>query len=183
MSDFAPIFAGWNVWAVWQAKDLSFDVMLVGLSRERRLRMWVEAVAEHAGANVSDPLALRGSQVELLNAAPDLTALSTRAETGGNLALLAGPADLEIVRFFNRGSAVNAVWPHDSDYMLEAVYQPSATNPATSGPPPAPILDTGAIAQGVEKAAKGATIVVGVAGLAAFAIWLAFRQRTAPPPV
>jgi hypothetical protein len=35
---FAPVFAGWNVWNVAQRRDLSFDPLMIGVDRDRRLR-------------------------------------------------------------------------------------------------------------------------------------------------
>ena len=74
---FVPIFAGWNVWDIWQADDPSFSVMTLGESLERQLRVWVEnAVKDGApGAAVADPLnpaALRGAQVQPIGRVTDL---------------------------------------------------------------------------------------------------------------
>ena len=42
---FAPVFAGWNVWSVWQKNDLDIEIGSIGLDADRRLRVWVEDTA------------------------------------------------------------------------------------------------------------------------------------------
>jgi hypothetical protein len=145
-SPMAPVFAGWNVWAVWQVMDLPFSVMMVGVSRDSQLKIWVEdQVRLHApGAEVADPLDLKGGQVEILTGSPGLQT-AMRKENVPGPALVVETQDvapqLRFVRFFNRGAASELPWPHDESYLLDAVFRPDAANSATKGSGPGTILD------------------------------------------
>jgi len=171
---FAPVFPGWNVWDVWQAQDpvlgIGGAIMNAGLSLERQLRIWVEdQVNDNApDARLSDPanpVALKGAQVLVMPNAGGLKALRTRAE----IPELAGalqvgekdsPAKKFTVRFFNRGSRETALpWPHDENYVLDAVFEPDPANALTSGD--APFSLDGAL----DNAAKGAGTVLKVVGV------------------
>src|SRR5262245_42136426 len=159
MADFAPVFAGWNVWNVWQKNDLDFEAAMVGLDRSRRLRIWVEdAVRLGApGAVVADPLDLKGGQVEVLpTAPPELETAARKEGVGGPAMLLDGPATLRTVRFYNRGAPSKLVWPHDSNYLLDSVLTPSTSSQATTCGPP------GTIAQGVGSGVANAASEAGV---------------------
>lgn len=154
MTDFAPIFPGWNVWSVFQVRDLDFNPLMLGVSRDRQLRIWVEdAVRLGApGATVADPVDLKGGQVEILPSKPAGLSVAIRKEqVGGSAMVVDGPADLRFVRFFNRGAKANLVWPHDDNYLLNEVFTPNPTAPATQGPPP-PTVGSG-VGQGVGSAA------------------------------
>jgi hypothetical protein len=147
---FAQLFAGWNVWEVWQSQDpiegVGDAVLNAGVSLERQLRIWVEDwIKAHAPsaavADPANPFALKGAQVEILPNPGGLELLQTRAD----LPDVAGAMQLgeqgsqalkRTVRFFNRGAETAVAWPHDENYLLEAVYQPSSTNPITSGAAP-----------------------------------------------
>lgn len=145
-SAIVQITPGWNAWAVWQKKELDVEAMMIGLDRDRRLRIWVEGVAETNAANVSDPAALRGSGVQILSSAPNLPTKTSRSQTDAAAWTLDGPGELRFVRFFNKGQIDNIPWPKSDNYLLEAVYVPSPSNPVTSGPGPtgllSPVLDT-----------------------------------------
>lgn len=140
---FAPVFAGWNVWSVWAKNDLDTEIAAIGETADRRLRVWVEDTADSAsGAQLHDPLNpsvfhFDGDEVEIIPGDAGLTVALGR-ETVPNAAslLLDSPATLRFVRFYNRGQDTIVAWPHSSNYLLENVYMPSATNAATSAPAP-----------------------------------------------
>lgn len=173
---FAPVFAGWNVWSVWQKNDLDIEIGSIGLDADRRLRVWVEDTADAAsGAQLHDPLNpnpthFDGDEVDLIAGDAGLTVALGR-DTVPNAAslLLDGPATLRFVRFFNRGADTIVPWPHSSNYLLENVYMPSATNAATSAPPPESTggdvqKAAGAVANAVGGGAKLILIGLGIAG-------------------
>lgn len=142
--DFATVHPAWNVWALYQVKDLSdTNPLWWGVSRDRRLTIWVEDQLRAHGVDVADPLDLKGSQIEILPSVPaDLVAEKRKESIGGSEALnLPAASDLRAVRFYNRGGPVNLPWPHDDEYLLDAVFAPSSTSPATSGPPPGKVSD------------------------------------------
>lgn len=151
----APIFKGWNVWDIFQSKDLGFSVWMWGVSRDRQLRIFVEdAVRLGApGAVVADPLDLKGGQVEILNSQPPGLIQTARKEQLPNFAQalinLQQPADLRTVRFFNRGDESQLLWPSDPNYLLDAVYKPDPSNVVTKG-------DTAPVTIG-DTVASGAT--------------------------
>lgn len=170
MSNTLPIFAGWNAWAVWQSSDLSFNPLMFGVSPERQLRIWVEdAVRLGApGAKVADPIDLKGGQVEILPGAPsDLKPAMTKEQVDGGPLLLSSDADpkLFFVRFFNRGSASRLVWPHDDDYLLDTVFEPSKTSEVTQGPAPSTITETAGQGSADLIGAVGRPIFWALAGL------------------
>jgi len=177
-TDFAPVFPGWNVWAVWQKNDLDFDPMMIGVAPERQLRIWVEdEVRLHAGgADVADPVKLKGDQVEILDGPPvGLPAAATKEGVGGESALLLdGPPTLRYVRFFNHGTASKLPWPHDSDFLLDTVFRPDPGAPATSGEPPGRLSDAATEAAG--KIGKG-VLGVGI-GLALILVVVAFARKS-----
>lgn len=150
-SAFAPIFPGWNVWRVYQVKDLPFSLMMVGVSPERQLKIWVEdEVRLHSAADVADPLDLKGSQVEIIQGAPGLSVAMGREQVPSMRdVLLSGPAELYTVRFFNKGGNTQLAWPHDDSYLLDQVLEPKADNPATSGPSHTTIGET--VGTGITK--------------------------------
>lgn len=179
MGDFAKVFPGWNVWAVWQQKDLNFEPLHVGESRDRRLRIWIEdAVRLGApGTIVADPVDLKGGQIEILPGAPaGLSQVQRKEDTSGPAMLLDGPGELRFVRFYNRGAPGSLVWPHDGNYLLDAVYQPDPKNETTSGPAPSTI--GGTVAGGVKEVAGDALSGLGtVAAIGALTLvaWGAYR--------
>lgn len=181
-SPMVPIHEGWNVWSVYQKNDLDIEPMMVGVNRDRRLRIWVEEKAESAsGVDVSDQLSLRGSQVQILLGVSGLTIESTREQLPGDLLLLDGPATLRYVRFFNRGARTETPWPHDSNYLLESVYQPSATSPITTGPPPAKLsepLTRGAINVAEDIAKIGLAILIGYVAFEVIRSKVAGKERS-----
>ena len=140
-SSFAPIFPGWNVWQVWQVKDLPFSVMMFGLSRDKQLQIWVDdELRNHSGADVTDPINLKGSQIEIIDGAQGLNPAMRKEDVpDGATFIVSGDADLRTVRFFNKGPQTTISWPHDDSYLLDAVMQPVESNPATSGPAPTTI--------------------------------------------
>lgn len=181
----ATIKPGWNVWAVWQAENLSFSPMLLGVSRDRQLRLWVEEQAERAGANVADPLALKGTMVEILNGAPAGLAIVARKEQLPSFPSFPADkrAELRFVRFFDRRATdakpVNLSWPSDDDYLLDAIYRPDASAPVTATEAPSTILG-GAAQQAGVAAAKGAEIAKDLAliGVAAVGLYLVAKAAT-----
>jgi hypothetical protein len=177
---FAPVFPGWNVWDVWQASDPSFDLMNLGLALERQAQIWIEDKLkdEAPGVAVADPanpLALRGDQIQIIPAATGLERAVLRAEVPGlegaqQVGATGTPAIRRTVRFYNRGASAVLPWPHDGDYLLETVYQPSATNPITSGAAPSSLA--GAASAVGDVAADTAKIVGLVLGLAVLGLVL-----------
>jgi len=173
MTDFAPVFPGWNVWTVYQVKDLNdTNPLFWGLDRDRRLRIWVED-AIRLGApstRVADPADLKGGQIEILPSKPaELKTNARKEDVGGSSAMLVdGPAELRVVRFFNRGEQGQLTWPHDDNYLLNEVLTPSPSSPATSSAPPKTI--GGTVGGGVAEVAKDAGVGTLVAGAAALAL-------------
>lgn len=168
-----PVFKGWNVWTVYQKKDLDIEPSMIGLDRDRRLRIWVEnLILDYAGgADVADPVALRGSMVEIVPGAPSgLSVAASRARVPGELLTLDGPAELRTVRFFNRGSASNLAWPKSDNYLLENVYKPETDNPLTSAA--APGTTASSLGQGLQNTFWDSLGPVVVIGAAAFAVYL-----------
>src|ERR1700742_4307115 len=154
----APIFAGWNVWAVWQVKDLPFSIMMLGVSRDRQLQIWVEDQTRvNGGASTADPIDLKGSSVQILNGAPtDLQVAGRKESVSGPTMAVEGDAELRYVRFYNRGDATSLPWPHDESYLLDSVYEPSKTSPTTNSAPPPTIGQTvgGGLASPIVDAGK-----------------------------
>lgn len=174
---FAQIFAGWNVWDVWQSQDpiegLGGAVMNAGVPLERQLRIWVEDwLREHAPtaavADTANPFALKGSQVEIIPNPGGLEQLQTRGDVPGLAAAMQlgneGSQGLKrTVRFFNRGAETATAWPHDENYLLESVFKPSAANPLTSGAAPTSLGGAASsAADGVASTLKIVAIVAGV---------------------
>jgi hypothetical protein len=167
---FATVFNGWNVWGVAQKDDLDIEPMMIGVSRDRRLRVWVEDHADAApGAAIADPanlFALKGSQVEIIHSAGNLVSAETQAAALPGIAL-DGPATVRLVRFFNRGSEAVTPWPHDSNYLLASVYQPASNSPITNAPAPSSLAGAasqvgGEIGSAVKMLAIGGGIVLAV---------------------
>lgn len=147
-SDLATVYPGFNVWDVWQVNDLPFSIMMIGVDRDRQLRIWVEDSLRLAGVQVADSIDLKGGQIEILNGSPPGLSVDMRKEqVPGPSMVVSGPATLRTVRFFNRGKRTSVPWPHDESYLLEKTYVPSPTNPATSGDAPPTIA--GGVASGV----------------------------------
>lgn len=146
-TEFAPVYPGWNVWAVYQSTDLDWSIMWVGVSRDDRLRVWVEDQLRlyAPGASVADPYALKGSQIQILPGPPRGVDIEVRKEAvPGPAMTIDSPTELRYVRFFNRGSESRLLWPYDREdknYLLNVVYKPSATAPVTSGPGPSTTTD------------------------------------------
>ena len=112
----APVFAGWNVWDVWQAADPDQGVLgaiwNAGISQEQLLKLWVENQVEDSalGANVSEP-GFSG----FLNAFEDIT----------DVARLATPFAPERVRL------ALAHMPGTGQLAYLSTIRPSTTGPAT----------------------------------------------------
>lgn len=169
-----PIFPGWNVWSVWQVKDLDFDPFMIGVTDERRLRIWVEdQIREKAGAaEVADPLALKGTSIQVLPSVPIGLKIMARKEQvngcegdgcAGPLMVVDGPATLKTVRFFNRSNSQTSMpWPHDDNYLVDSTYIPNVDNPITSGPGPGTILSsaTTPISEGMKELTSTLTTVL-----------------------
>jgi hypothetical protein len=180
-SEFITIYPGWNVWDVWQVNSLPFSLLMVGVSRDRQLRIWVEDKVRLGapGSLVADSIDLKGGQIEVLNGKPvGLTTDQRKEQVPGPIMVVDGPATLRTVRFFNRGGKAKMAWPHDNSYLLDQNYIPAPSNPATTGPAPdtigstvgsgvvAPITD---LLSGIPLAAYG--------GAAVFAAFYVFRKE------
>jgi hypothetical protein len=191
---FAQLFPGWNVWEVWQSQDpiegIGDAVLNAGVSLERQLRIWVEdwikdKAPSAAVADPANPFALKGAQVEIIPNPAGLELLQTRADVPG----LAGALQLgeqgsqglkRTVRFYNRGAETAVAWPHDENYLLDAVYQPSSTNPLTNGSAP---TSAGGIATDVAGGVGSALKVVAiVAGVGIGSCSFKFSSRQGRPP-
>lgn len=165
----APVFTGWNVWGVWQKDDLDVELSMIGVGRDRRLRIWVEnQVDDNApGAEVGDPLSpnptkFKGEMVQLIPNDAGLSRIMGK-ELGAASVVLDGPPTLRFVRFYNRGPVTALPWPHDSNYLLDAVYMPSATNPVTNAPaPPSAAADIEEVADAAKSIGSGLVVVLGI---------------------
>jgi len=149
----APVFFGWNVWTLYQTTKPDESVLAkiwhLGIPEDQMARLWVENQVEDnaPGANVSDPLNpdvehLRGNEVQMLPGRPSLAIAAAResAGLGGEQHLGADDAPgtpiERTVRFYNRGKATVMPWPHDKNFLVDVVWQPSASNMLTNGPAP-----------------------------------------------
>jgi hypothetical protein len=166
LTDFAPIYPGWNVWGVYQVKDLDFSIPMIGVSRDTQLRIWAEDLIRlnAPGATVADPLDFKGSKVEILHSRPSLEVAARKEDVPGPAMLLDGPADLRYVRFYNRGAAAALLWPRDpaENYVLNEVFLPSKDSPATNGPGPDTIGSGvgGGVGSGVAEGVSRALVEV-----------------------
>jgi hypothetical protein len=174
----AQVFKGWNVWAVLRKNDLSLDPLMVGVSDDRRLRIWVESAADAApGVAVADPanpFALRGGQVEMLQSAEGLEpAAEAASEMPGQIPLLFGdePSTRLFVRFFNRGKESVTPWPHDSDFFLDTIYQPDPANALTNSDAPGSLA--GAAGDAADKVGGALKVIAIVAGVGLGALLIA----------
>ena len=174
-TNLAPIFPGWNVWSVNQKIDMDFDPMMVGVSRDRRLKVWVEDnIKRSASVDTGDALLLKGDQVDILASVPGaLKIAATKENVPGDPMLLDGESSIRVVRFFNRGNPGSIPWPHDDDYVLDRVYIPDSKVPETSAPPPR--TTTESVVRPVINATE--TVVKVALGVAAIAIVLAIVPR------
>ncbi len=183
---FATIFPGWNVWAVRQKDDLDFEgPLMIGVDRDRQLRIWVELTVEAApGVAVRDSeldvSQLKGDEIQIIPDAGGLEEFETQAEQrpGANL-MVDGPSTVRLVRFHNRGAASVIPWPASlpvfgtHNYLLETVYEPSSSNPITSGPAPDTLAGTlDEAGEAVGKAASSAGKILLWVGVAALGIVL-----------
>lgn len=176
---FAPIFNGWNVWDLWVADDpdtsILTDLWNAGESPERVMRVWVENTIEEnapgvAIADPANPAALRGDQIQPIPRVTGLAIAASRAD----IPALAGPeqvgktgstATLHTVRFWNRGAQTVMPWPHDTNFLLDAVYTPSATNPVTNAPQPSSLA--GGATAGLDEISRELDLIGWIAGGAA----------------
>lgn len=160
----APVFEGWNVWAVYQKTDLDFEPLMLGLSRDRRLRIWVEdnVRLNAPGTDVADPIDVKGSQVQIIagDAPSGLKSAARKEQVPGDVMLLEGDNERRVVRFFNHGKASALPWPHDSNYLLDEVYQPDPHAAVSSGDAPRQIA--GGTADDIKKTLPLAGTVVAV---------------------
>lgn len=166
---FVNVFPGWNVWAVLQANDLSFNPLMIGVDPERRLRIWVEEHADAApGVAVADPLNLanlKGGQVEPIQSAEGLEPeFDVAADKPGFVSLHFTPQfSRQFVRFWNRGAQAATPWPHDADFLLDTVYTPDPSNPITNAPQPGSLAGgANAALEQVGGVLKVVAIVAGV---------------------
>lgn len=171
---YAKVFPGWNAWAVFQKDDLDFETLMVGVSPELRLRIWVEQQASKApGVELADTVnlaALQGSQVEIIPSVDGLAVGQNRAlELPAQEMFLDGPATRKLVRFYNRGSGeAFTPWPHDANYLLDAVFTPAPNNPITGGAPPSSLA--GKLDKVSDTAGTVIKVVAVVAGLGLLAL-------------
>ncbi len=175
---FAPIFHGWNVWDVFAKDDLDTELGGIGLSPEKRLRIWVDrSIRDGApAAEVADPAnptTLVGDVIGVLDNAGSLAPALRKESVPGPAFLLDGPATVHTVRFFNRGPETAISWPHSSNFLLDVVYQPSAASPITSGAGPGTLAGTVSdAAKSAEKTTKLVLTIVAVAAGGAALIWI-----------
>lgn len=172
MGEFAPVFAGWNVWSVYQTLNLDFSILMVGLSRDSRLKIWVEDQVRLYAPDtaVADPVDLKGSQVQIVRGRPTLPVLTRKEDVPGTL-LVDGPAELRYVRFFNRGKESKLLWPHDDNYLVNEVFRPSVSDPLTSGG--GPLTTT----QNITKPILQSVVDVAPYALLAGLVWLVIKEK------
>ncbi len=177
---FAQVFKGWNVWQVLAKDSLDFNPLMIGVSPERQLRIWVEEQADKApGVAVADPanpFALKGGQVEVMQSAAGLE--PERELPGGSL-LLDAPSTPLFVRFFNRGEEAVTPWPHDSNFVLHTVYVPNATNPLTNAAPPSSLGGSATAAEDKINSMLKAVAVVGAVAIGAYVLVQVLNARKA----
>ena len=180
---FAPIFKGWNVWSVYALNDLHTELGGIGLSPDRRLRIWVEnTIKDNAPAAAVDdqanPNKLVGAMIEIIQNPGTLTPAVNRVQLPGAPILLDGPASLHTVRFFNRGEETELSWPHSDNFLLDTVYAPSSASPITSGAPPSSLAgDVGAAAESVKHLTVVVLEVAAIGAGVAALIWLVSHAR------
>lgn len=149
---FAPLFAGWNVWDIYQADSPDEGVLgtiwHAGISQDELLKTWVvDQVEDNApGANLSDPLnpdfrKFRGDVVQIIPNAGTLTRAAVRDSipelaSAQQLGTKDSTAKLRTVRFYNRGAQTTMPWPHDQNFLLDATFQPDPGNLITNSPAP-----------------------------------------------
>lgn len=173
----APVFAGWNVWDLYQASDPDEGILgaiwHAGISASQLLRLWVENQVEKnaPGANLSDPLNpnpehFRGDEVQVISKPSGLAIAAGREDAGLGGSLQVGNKGSEAlfrtVRFYNRGGQTVMPWPHDKNFVVDVVYQPSSTDPLTSSP--APATAGGALGSAGDSVAHALTSLVWVGG-------------------
>lgn len=187
-SAFAPIFKGWNVWAIWQVADLPFSLLMLGLSRDRQLQIFVEDKIrlEAPEARVADPLDFKGAQIQILQGEPPGLKEAARKEQVPGPPMLLETQDqapqLRFIRFFNRGDASQLPWVYDGvdqAYLLDRVYQPDPTNEATKGEGPGTITDRNVVVPVVEsgKTVLSTALVVGLIGLLGYGAFMSLGRR------
>ncbi len=157
--NMTAIFPGWNVWKLYATDPLPFSLLDLGLSDERRVRIFVEDwVRTKSDAKVADPLALKGSMVQVIAGVQGLVAVQRREDVDGPLLTIKAPVKEWYVRFFNRAGDANTLletgipfpqasvpWPHSPSIVLDRVYLPTKTSQITlGGPPPTIAGSTGA---------------------------------------
>jgi hypothetical protein len=188
----APVFAGWNVWDVYQADSPDENILgtlwHAGITEDQLLKLWVENQVEDnaSGANVSDPLNpspehFRGDNVQIIASPGTLARAAVREDsipelTGAQqLGTKDSTARLRTVRFYNRGSATVMPWPHDQNFLVDAVFQPDAKNPLTNAP--APTTFGGAAKDAAAAIEHGLETLAWVVGGAA-TLFLLFKLRS-----
>lgn len=175
---FAPIFHGWNVWDVFEKNDLDTEIAGIGLSPDRRLRIWVEdSIKDGApAAAVNDPAnpgKLVGDMIEILQGSGSLQTAARKEDVPGSAFVLDGAAAVHTVRFYNRGPETELSWPHSSNFLLDAVYAPSSSSPITSAPEPGTLAGTvGHAADAAGKTAKTVLTIVGIGAGVGLLIWV-----------
>jgi hypothetical protein len=175
---FAPIFHGWNVWDVFAKNDLDTEIGGIGVSPDRRLRIWVDqSIRDGApAAEVADPanpLTLVGGTIELIENAGGLQAALRKESVPGPAILLDGPATVHTVRFFNRGPETALSWPHTDNFLLDAVYQPTTASPITNAPEPGTLAGAAnAAGAAAAKTTKTVVTIVAVVAGGAALIWV-----------
>lgn len=182
---FVPVFPGWNVWAVWQKNDLDTELTMIGVSREQRLKIWVESeVQDNApGAAVSDPFSpnptkFRGDMVQIIPDSAGLLPVASKEMVPGPAFALDGPSTLNVVRFYNRGPLTVMPWPHDGNYLLDRVYMPSVDNAVTAAPAPASTAATASdVADAASKIGSGLVVALGIGLGVVVAVALARRNH------
>ena len=107
---------------------------MVGLDRDRRLRIWLEEKADDApGVEVGDPanpVALRGSHVEIIPTDAGLTATRRKEQVPGAIMLLDSKPTMRFVRFYNRGKPGARPWPSMQITCSMQSLNPSRTTPS-----------------------------------------------------
>lgn len=174
---FAPIFHGWNVWDVFAKNDLDFEIGGLGLSPDRRLRIWVEDTIKDGApaAAVNDPAnptKLVGDMIEVIQNAGALAPTARKEDVPSAAFLLDGPATSHTLRFFNRGPETELSWPHNDNFLLDVVYRPTTASPITSAPEPGSLAGTvNDAAHAAKETTKVVVTIVAVVAGGAVLLW------------
>jgi len=122
------VFNGWNIWDVYQSQA---PIDPTPGTLDQQLKAWViDAAALEPEAQVAlVSNAAAGPIVQSRESVPEVAQSPLTLGTGGSAVFK------RTVAFHTTGDRKSLPWPHDMNYMLDAVYLP-APAPATPAPKP-----------------------------------------------